>query len=133
MACSRWLTSGVSRISCLSLVERNGSDEATKSTSLPGSSILMATVCSSSESVGEPATICWNRVRTLRCNASISGDDSGSASGIGSTLARRNGVSWVKSCSLPRVYAGFPLRHNQYRFLLAQRVDQLNGALAAHG
>src|SRR6267142_1571734 len=63
MACSRWLTSGVSRISCLSLVERNGSDEATKSTSLPGSSMLMATVWSSSDNVGEPATICWNRVR----------------------------------------------------------------------
>ena len=43
-----------------------------KSTSRPGSSMFMATVESSSDSVGEPATICWNSVRTLRCSASIS-------------------------------------------------------------
>src|SRR5438105_3827108 len=43
-----------------------------KSTRRPGSSTFIATVESSSERVGDPATICWNRVSTLRCNASTS-------------------------------------------------------------
>ena len=43
-----------------------GSDEAMKSTNRPGSSMFIATVDSSSDSVGEPATICWNKVRTFR-------------------------------------------------------------------
>ncbi len=34
--------------------------------------MFIATVESSSDSVGEPATICWNSVSTLRCRASIS-------------------------------------------------------------
>jgi hypothetical protein len=69
---SRTRTSVVSSVSCLSAVESEGSDEAMKSTSRPGSSMFIATVESSSESVGEPATICWNKVSTLRCSASIS-------------------------------------------------------------
>src|SRR5208282_3830209 len=48
-----------------------------KSTSRPGSSMLVATVESSSDSVGEPATICWNKVSTLRCSASTSESLSG--------------------------------------------------------
>ena len=64
--------SSVSSVSCLSGVDSDGNDEAMKSTSRPGSSIFMATVESSSDSVGEPATICWNSVSTLRCSASIS-------------------------------------------------------------
>jgi hypothetical protein len=63
---------GVSSTSCLSRVESDGSEDAMKSTIRPGSSIFPATVDSSSDSVGEPATICWNSVSTLRCRASIS-------------------------------------------------------------
>ena len=43
-----------------------------KSTMRPASSMFAATVESSSDRVGEPATICWNSVSTLRCSASIS-------------------------------------------------------------
>ena len=69
---SRTLTSVVSSVSCLSEVDSEGKDEAMKSTNRPGSSIFIATVESSSDKVGEPATICWNSVSTLRCRASIS-------------------------------------------------------------
>ncbi len=56
-----------------------------KSTRRPGSSMFMATVESSSDKVGEPATICWNSVRTLRCSASTSELFGGIASGTEST------------------------------------------------
>ena len=91
---------GVSSRSCLSVVESNGSEEAMKSTRRPGSSIFIAMVDSSSDRVGEPATICWNSVRTLRCKASISAFFGGTISGTVSTVARMNGVSWVNSVQL---------------------------------
>ncbi len=55
-----------------------------KSARRPGSSMLMAMVCRSSESVGEEVTICWNWLTTLRCMASISAD--GAACGLGDGL-----------------------------------------------
>ena len=51
---------GVSSSCCLSSVVRKGSEEATKSTSRLGSSMLAAMVRSSSESVCDSETICWN-------------------------------------------------------------------------
>ncbi len=89
--------SRVSSVSCLSGVESEGKDEAMKSTRRPGSSMFKATVESSSESVGEPETICWNSVSTLRCRASISELSGCVASGIGETFARMNGANWVNS------------------------------------
>ncbi len=73
-----------------------------KSTSRPGSSIFIATVESSSESVGEPATICWNNVSTLRCSASISAVFGGTVSAIEVNPARINGVNWVNSVNFTR-------------------------------
>ena len=64
--------------------------------------MLMATVESSSDSVGEPATICWNSVRTLRCRASICAFCGALISGIDSTVARMNGVSCVNSVTFTR-------------------------------
>ncbi len=64
--------------------------------------MFIATVESSSESVGEPATICWNRVSTLRCSASISESLGGIVSGIVVTRARMNGESCAKSASRTR-------------------------------
>ena len=92
----------VSSVSCLSEVESDGKDEATKSTKRPGSSIFMATVESSSDSVGDPATICWNNVSTLRWRASISELGDGAVSGTGETRARIKGVSCVNSVSCTR-------------------------------
>ncbi len=89
--------SRVSSVSCLSGVDSEGKDDAIKSTSRPGSSMFKATVESSSESVGEPATICWNNVRTLRCNASISELSGEAASGIVDTRARIKGANCVNS------------------------------------
>ena len=93
---------GVSSVSCLSGVDSDGSDEAMKSTSRPGSSMFIATVESSSDSVGEPATICWNSVSTLRCSASISESLGGIVSGIVVTRARMKGASCAKSASRTR-------------------------------
>ena len=89
--------SRVSSVSCLSGVESDGKDEAMKSTRRPGSSMFRATVESSSDSVGEPATICWNSVSTLRCRASISELSGGAAFGMGDTRARMNGDNCVNS------------------------------------
>jgi hypothetical protein len=50
----------VSSSCCLSSVVRKGSEEATKSTSRLGSSMLAQWSASSSESVGDSETICWN-------------------------------------------------------------------------
>ncbi len=74
MRSRRAVTSGVSSSSCLSAVVRKGRLEAMKSARRPGSSMLMAMVCRSSESVGEEVTISWNWLTTLRCRASSSGD-----------------------------------------------------------
>src|SRR5207244_582871 len=73
-----------------------------KSTKRPGSSMFIATVESSSESVGDPATICWKRVRTLRCSASTSEPLGGMDSDTGSTRHRIKGVNWVNSVSRTR-------------------------------
>ena len=73
-----------------------------KSTMRPASSILAATVDSSSDNVGDPATICWNSVSTLRCNASISEFLGAGTSGIDSTVAHMNGVSCVYSVTFTR-------------------------------
>ena len=63
----------------------------------------MATVESSSDSVGDPATICWNSVRTLRCNASISEVEGGVVpSGRVEYVALMNGVSCVNSPNFTR-------------------------------
>jgi len=102
MRSSRAATSGVSSSSCFSLVGRKGSDEAMKSTSRPGSSILSAMVCSSSERVGEELTICWNCETTLRCRASISASRGGVISATGSTDAVMNGSNWLNSPSRTR-------------------------------
>ena len=61
--------------------------------------MFIATVDSSSESVGEPATICWNSVRMFRCNASTSALLGGITSAIVVTVAFMNGASWVYSSS----------------------------------
>ena len=61
-----------------------------------------ATVDSSSDNVGEPATICWNSVSTLRCKASISEFFGTGCSGIDSTVARMNGVSCAYSVTFTR-------------------------------
>ena len=93
----------VSSVSCLSAVESDGSEEAMKSTSRPGSSMFMATVESSSDKVGEPATICWNRVRTLRCSASTSELlRRNRLPATDSTRPRMKGVSCVNSASRTR-------------------------------
>ena len=63
--------------------------------------MFIATVDSSSERVGDPATICWKSVSTLRCRASISElAASGGGSGIGVTFARMKGVSCANSPTL---------------------------------
>ncbi len=56
--------------------------------------MFIATVESSSDKVGEPDTICWNNVRTLRCSASSSEVFCGGNSGIDSTVPFIKGVNW---------------------------------------
>ena len=91
MRSMRAATSAVSSSSCLSAVARNGSEEAMKSTRRPGSSMFIAMVCSSSESVGEAVTICWNWAITFRCSASSSALLPEPTSGMVSTVAIMNG------------------------------------------
>ncbi len=92
----------VSSSSCLSLVERNGSELAMKSTSRPGVSMFSAMVCNSSLSVGDCWTIAWNCCSTLRCNASSSGWCGGSTSSRTSAVATRYGCSCENSPSVTR-------------------------------
>ncbi len=94
---------GVSSSSCLSSVVRNGSEEATKSTSRDGSSMFAAMVRSSSERVGDSETICWNWPTTLRTSASNSGEAAGSASSSVSTSATMNGSDWTNRSSRTRL------------------------------
>ncbi len=102
MRSSRAEMFGVSSSSCLSLVVRNGSDDAIKSASRPGSSMLIAIVCRSSDSVGDELTICWNWLTTFRCSASVSGVAGGSISSTVSHSAVINGVIWANSPSRTR-------------------------------
>ncbi len=75
----------------MSSVVRNGSEEATKSTRRPGSSIFAAMVRSSSDSVGDSETICWNWPITTRTSASTEEVLSDSAGSKVSTSATMNG------------------------------------------
>ena len=64
--------------------------------------MLIAIVCKSSESVGDEPTICWNWLTTLRCNASVSGDATGSISSTVSHSAVMNGAICENSPSRTR-------------------------------
>ena len=64
--------SSVSSISCLSAVVIVLRLDAMKSVSRPGSVMLRASVCRSSESSGESDTTCWKFDLMFRCIASIS-------------------------------------------------------------
>ena len=100
------MTLEVSSSCCLSLVVRKGSEEATKSMRREGSSILAAMVRSSSERVGDSATICWNWETTLRISASKPEVSAGgSISSSGSISATMKGSVWVKRTSRTRLYA----------------------------
>ena len=93
---------GVSSNRCLSSVVRKGSDEATKSTSRLGSSMLAAIVRSSSESVCDSLTICWNWLITLRTSASALDVAACSVSSRTSTSATMKGSVCVKRTSRTR-------------------------------
>ena len=83
------MKSVVSSSSCFSPVVRKGRLDAMKSVRRDGSSMLMAMVCKSSDSVDEEVTTSWNCASTLRCSASSSGEVSDAISAIGSVSAVR--------------------------------------------
>ena len=67
-------------------------DEAMKSASRPGSVMLTASDCKSSDMSGDIETICWKLVLMFRWRASISSrSDSSSTSGASLTAPRRYG------------------------------------------
>ena len=78
--------------------------EAMKSASRPGSVMLMASVCRSSDISGDSETICWKLVLMLRWSASISSLSlSPTTSGISVTRACRYGRDVVISSRRTRV------------------------------
>ena len=77
--------SSVSSTSCFTAVLIVDSDDAMKSARRPGSVMLVASVCRSSDSSGDSETTCWKFVLMFRASASIS---SRSASFVPSTAAR---------------------------------------------
>ena len=85
----------VSSNCCFSSVVRKGKDEATKSTRREGSSMFAAIVRSSSESVADSETICWNCPITLRTRASNVGAGRGANSSSVSTSAIMKGSDCV--------------------------------------
>ena len=95
-ASMRARTSSVDRISCFTGVPMVARLEAMKSASLPGSVMLAASVCRSSDSSGDSETTCWKLLLMLRCSASISRwSSSRSWSGATVTAARRYGRAWT--------------------------------------
>ena len=94
-------TSSVDRISCFTGVPMVARLEAMKSASLPGSVMLAASVCRSSDSSGDSDTTCWKLLLMLRCSASISRwSSSRSWSGATVTAARRYGRAWTMRSSV---------------------------------
>ena len=65
-------TSSVSSTSCFTDVAMVVRLEAMKSASRPGSVMLAASVCRSSDSSGDSDTTCWKFVLMFRSSASIS-------------------------------------------------------------
>ena len=82
--------SSVSKTSCFTAVLMVESDEAMKSASRPGSEMLTASVCRSSDSSGDSETTCWKFVLMFRASASISSRSASLVSSVaGVTRARR--------------------------------------------
>ena len=97
-------TSSVSSTSCFTGVAIVVRLEAMKSDSRPGSVMLAASVCRSSESSGDSDTTCWKLVLMFRSSASISRRSaSASDSTAGVTRARRYGRVSVIWSSVSRV------------------------------
>ena len=65
--------------------------------------MFAAMVRSSSESVGDSETICWNWPITLRTSASNSAEVAGVTSSSVSTSATMNGSDWIKRTSRTRL------------------------------
>jgi hypothetical protein len=84
--------SSVSNTSCLTAVPMVDSDEAMKSARRPGSVMLTASVCRSSDNNGDSDTTCWKFVLMLRASASISRRSASLVSSVAAvTRARRYG------------------------------------------
>ena len=64
--------SSVSSTSCFTDVPMVVRLDAMKSASFPGSVMLPASACRSSDSNGDSDTTCWKLLLMLRCSASIS-------------------------------------------------------------